>query len=195
MIKVNVKVDIDRAIRKLDATAKAVRRALPRALNKTATTARAESAREIKVAGYGLKVTVIRKAISINRATVARPVAVLVARGAPIPLIQYQARQTRSGVTVSVLKGRKLVKGSFIATMPSGHKGVFRRVGRTHKRVRRGDKVVRHGLPIKEIYGPAVPDAFINEKVQAAVQAAIRNRFPVVFRQELRFEGLRGQRG
>lgn len=190
MIKVSVRGDISRALRKLDVTKEQARKAIPRALNKTATTARAEAAREIKSAGYGLKIAAIKKSITVVRANSTQLRAIVRASGRPIPLIEYGARQTRPGVTVTVLNGRKLIKGAFIATMPTGHRGVFVRNAATRKRVVRNGRVTSSGLPIRELYGPSVPQAFANTVVQAALESAIRQRFPEVLRQELRFAGL-----
>lgn len=58
------------------------------------------------------------------------------------------ARQTRLGVTVGINKGtRALIKGAFIATMKSGHVGVFLRTGPGR-------------FPIKELFTTRVADVF-----------------------------------
>lgn len=189
MINVSVKTDIDRALRKLHLTKDESRKAIARALSKTATTARAEAARDIRDAGYGLKIGDIKDAISIRRATAYDLKALVRATGRPIPLIQYGARQTKKGVTVNVKNGRKRIAHAFIATMPNGHKGVFVRKGDQHRRVMRNGRVVSTGLPIRELYGPSIPSAFANEVVQRAIASAIRERFPTVLKQELAYLG------
>ena len=47
----------------------------------------------------------------------------------PVPLINYQARQGKRGVTIRVSRkgSRVRLRHGFIATMPSGHRGVFER--------------------------------------------------------------------
>jgi hypothetical protein len=198
MLKVSVKADIAAALRSFDLLLEDAGKAIPRALNKTATTARAQAAREIRATGYGIKVNEIKNAISIRRATSAELTAILRVNGRPIPLIKYGAKQTKAGVSVAVLNGRKLIKSAFIATMPTGHKGVFLRVGSAAERslISRGSlkitkgKVIahrKHGLPIRELFGPAVPQAFMNDIVQEALAKSIRERFGVVLEQELRF--------
>lgn len=58
-------------------------------------------------------------------------------------------RGGRGGVTVEINKGsRKFIPGAFIATMKSGHRGVFRR---EHRKTR---------LPINELFTTTVADAF-----------------------------------
>ncbi len=150
MLKVSVKADIADALKAFDVAIEDAAKAIPRALNKTARTARAQAAREIRSAGYGMKVAAIKKAISIRKASRSELTAMLKANGRPIPLIQYGARQTKAGVTVAVLNGRKLIKSAFIATMPTGHKGVFLRVGTSTEKslIRRGLLKITKGKKI-----------------------------------------------
>ena len=99
------------------------------ALNKTATKTKGRAARLLVAAGKGLKLGVVRKHITISRATRFKQSALVTFSNARIPLINLTARQTRAGVTYSGGEGRKLMKGAFIQTMPSGHVGVFKRRG------------------------------------------------------------------
>lgn len=196
MFSVNVKADISQALRKINASKEDVAKAVPRALNKTATTVRAEAARKIVSVGYGMKIAAIKRNLSIRRATASERVAIVRATGKPIPLINYGARQTKPGVSVAVLHGRKTVRHAFIATMKSGHKGVFIRADVHEGAVNaKGFKVTRmraaaaskHGLPIDELFGPGVPSAFGNQAVQTAIAQVARERFGVVLDQELRY--------
>jgi Prophage minor tail protein Z (GPZ) len=182
----SVKVDIDGALRKLQVTREAARKAIPRALNKVATTARAEAARAIKDAGYGMKIGAIKNAISILRASDGELIVYIRATGRPLPLIAFGARQVSGGVSVQVKHGRKVIKNAFIATMKSGHKGVFQRVdGSRHisRRVRRGGPQ----LPIKELYGPSIPSQFSSQAIRDAIARTARDRFPIVLKQELKY--------
>ncbi len=77
--------------------------------------------------------------------------------GKPVPLIAYPVRQTRRGVSVEVNRGRRtIVKGSFIASMRSGHRGVFKRDGKAR-------------LPIRELRGSRPVDAMLHKGEAAAV--------------------------
>lgn len=191
MIKINVQADISRALDKLARVPKEVEaKALPRALNKTADQAKVQASREIREAGYNLKAAAIKKAINIKRANKGQLVAVINAAGKPIALINYSARSTKAGVSVSVKNGRKNLRGAFIATMPNGHTGVFERVGTQHKKVDANGKVQWRGLPIKELFGPSIPSAFMNEKVQSALVAKVREAFPRLLQHEISFLGL-----
>lgn len=73
--------------------------------------------------------------------------------GRGIALAEYQHRQTKAGVLVTVNKGRpKLVKGAFVARMKSGHKGIFIRRTVAGKKSRR--------LPIDEFFSTRISDVF-----------------------------------
>jgi hypothetical protein len=104
---------------------------LRNSLNDTATHVRAESVRRIR-ADWNVKADTVRRAMVVRRATQGKLEAEVRTSGAPLPLIAFGARQTKRGVTTQVKKGgaRVLVAGAFIATMASGHRGVFRRVGK-----------------------------------------------------------------
>ena len=83
----------------------------------------------------------------------------LVAKSKPIPLIAFGARQVGSGVSVEVTKGkRSIVRGAFIATMQSGHRGVFMRQG--NKQVmRKGRYKGKLRQPIKERFSATISSA------------------------------------
>ena len=191
MIKLNVQVDIDRALEKLVRIREDVAdKAVVRAINKVADQVKVQASREIRDAGYNLKAAVIKKGISLIRASKGQIRAIVRASGRPVPLINYGARQTRAGVTVQVKAGRKLLKGAFIATMPSGHTGVFERVGRGHKKVMHGSHIQWRGLPIRELFGPSIPSAFMQKTVQGALESAVREKFPRLLQHEIDFLSL-----
>ena len=158
-----------------------------RALNKVAAQAKTAASREIRAAGYNMKAARIKDRITVRPATAGNPVAIVRCSGRPIPLVEFSARETKAGVTVSVKNGRKAIKGAFIATMPSGHRGVFVRVGKAHKKMMVRGKAAWHGLPIKELYGPAIPDAFGNDVVQQALVRLIKDKYPAILAHEIEF--------
>jgi len=71
----------------------------------------------------------------------------VVATGDRIPLYKFRARQTRAGVSARLPTGAERYPSAFIATVGSGHTGVFKR--RSARR-----------LPIVELFGPSVPKVF-----------------------------------
>lgn len=131
--------------------------ALKRALRKAGSTAlrdmRSEASKRIR-ARKRIKSSYISRALSLSRPSGgdinSMKWAVLVS-GEPVPLIAYPVRQTKKGVSVEVNRGKRtLLKGAFIATMKNGHKGVFRRLGKTR-------------LPIRELLGSRPVDALLHE--------------------------------
>ncbi|HUX15572.1 MAG TPA: hypothetical protein VMW52_03815, partial [Phycisphaerae bacterium] len=106
--------------------------------------------------------------IHLRTASFRSPWARLWIHGRRIPILQFNARQTRKGVTYALRRhgGRTLIPHAFLATMPTGHRGVFARTepkfgyqpgGLMLVGGRRASGVRKHGLPIVEQYGPSVP--------------------------------------
>jgi hypothetical protein len=99
----------------------------------------------------GIKQGDVRKAIlvrpAVSNSLVAQMSASLEARGARLPLIAFRARAGRGGVRARLPGGAGLYPHAFIATMPSGHVGVFQRKGLPR-------------LPIVQLHGPSIPKVF-----------------------------------
>lgn len=138
-----------------------VNAASARALNRAATSALAAIDGSV---AKDLKLTVgdVRSQIEIIPATPER----LIVRVAParkqIPLVKFGARgpqpsRGRGKVTADTGQGRKTYEGAFIATMKSGHRGVFRRVGGGMRKSRGAWSM---NLPIVELKGPSIAWAF-----------------------------------
>lgn len=131
-----------------------VKRALRRALG----TVRTETTRMVRAEVPRLRAKTVSGQMAIQLTASGLEGDVIV-RARPIPLVEYAGRQTRLGVTVEVKKGRKLIRHAFIATMKSGHRGIF---------VRRG----KARLPIKELFGPAIVDLVTNHLEKARARGA-----------------------
>lgn len=148
-------------------------KALVRALNRTATTIRAEAAREIK-AEYNMTIGDIKGQMRIENATAAQLRSRVVVSGKPISLSGFGPRQNAQGVTVMVKRGqRKLIRHAFLLNRPGGS-AVFERVGNAR-------------LPIKKLFTLSLPSAFTNDKVMAALKRVAATRFPEAFAQESRY--------
>jgi len=151
-------------------------------------------------AKVSLKPTIIRKNFKLNNMTLASMTASVDCRGDPLPLIHYGATSVVRGVKVRIFNNgpRDLVKHAFIATMSSGHRGVFwrtsRRAGTRPKRFpvgkrtkvpspeRRSGEQIKMGvttfqLPIHELYGPRVPDIFDDNDIMDLVLSGASLRF------------------
>lgn len=187
MLKLDVKNDVKGIVADFKRYAGDHEKAVVRALNKTAQQARTAASQEVRAAGYNIKASAIKSSFAITKAAKGRLVVVLKATGRPIALINYGARQTKSGVSVQVKAGRTILRHAFIASMPNGHRGVYERIGNTHRKVIRNGKAVRTALPIKELFGPSIPQSLANATVEAAIMAKIKQKFPEILRRELAF--------
>lgn len=148
-------------------------KAVVRALNRTATTIRAEAAREIK-AEYNLKVGEIKGQMRIDNATAALLRSRVVVSGKPMSLSDFAPRQNSQGVTVLIKRGqRKLIRHAFLLNRPGGSP-VFIRLGKAR-------------LPIKKLFTLSLPSAFTNDKVMSALKRVAGKRFPEAFAQEARY--------
>jgi hypothetical protein len=159
--------------------------AVVRALNRTIDQVKVRSAREVRAAGYKLKISDIKNAIRISRASTSRLRADAIASGRPIPLIKYNARQIGAGVSVDVLNGRKVVAHAFVANSANGTPQVLiRKAGAKHKKVVKNGKVRWTALPVQKLFGPAIPDAMGNKVVAQAIIDLITERFPIILEHE-----------
>lgn len=131
--------------------------ALSQTINKTVKKARTEADKEIRKE-LNLPKKRVFKGLTIFKSNRRKLVGRLVASGGAIPLIDFKARQTKKGVGFKVKKekGRRLLKGAFIATMRNGHRGVFTRSTKSR-------------LPIKEAFSTSIPQAFSNKKIKESL--------------------------
>ena len=134
-------------------------KAVSRAINKSAMSARTQIARQV-AAEIKVKVGSARKAVELKRATTKRWRADLGVDKKRIPLIDFAARQTKKGTTYQIDKegGREKISDAFIRSVGSGHEGVFRRAGSIT-----GDNS-QGRLPIIQLQGPSIAVAFEGAK-------------------------------
>lgn len=178
-----IRFDAAKAIGNLESLKPRARRAVSRALNKTAANVRTAASSSIR-RRRALSAKVVRDAMAIRRASPAKLVSSLVVTGKPIPLRDYKARQTKKGVTAQVSPGkRKLISHrgnrAFIVQKIGGH--VFAREGKER-------------LPIKKLFGPSLPSTFVQEEVRTAWTATAREALPKRLAEEVRFELSKGKR-
>lgn len=128
-------------------------RILVRGLNRGGNSMRTFLQREIS-RDMGLQSNAVRDVLVVREATLNRPEFRIAASLERIPLIKFGARGPEPsrgrgrGVTYR-LPGvsRQRNERAFIATMPSGHRGVFQRMTRAR-------------LPITELHGPSIGRVF-----------------------------------
>lgn len=160
--------------------------AAKRALRKAGSTAlrdmRGEASKRIR-ARKRIKSKYITRALSLKTTggDIAGMSWSLNVNGEQVPLIAYPHRQTKRGVSVEVNAGKRtLVQGAFIATMASGHEGVFKRRGKAR-------------LPIHELLGSRPVDALLHEGEADAVAARGGQSFAATFTRLLPIEIAKGK--
>lgn len=142
--------DAQRALRQLRARAP---QAIARALNRAIVSARVVMTQAV-AKDMGLKQADVKTALSVHEAKPGVERAVLVAKGLRLPLMKFGAkgpvpsRGRGRGVTYRIgNRGRGRAPNAFVATMRSGHTGVFMRKATAR-------------LPIRELRGPSVVHVF-----------------------------------
>jgi hypothetical protein len=154
-------------------SAKAMRGAI-RAMNRAIASGRTAMTRDI-ARDTGLKVGDVKDALPIREASLARAQASFGAGLKRIPLIYFKAkgpepsRGKGRGVSYALTGSRNRIPDAFLATMTSGHRGVFKRTGPTR-------------LPIQELYGPSLGHVFA--KYRPVGLARTREAFDVAFTHE-----------
>lgn len=200
MPDLSVKIDtrrVDELLRTLPDTL--ARKALVRALNKTAQNVRASASKAIR-ANRTISASAVRDSIRIYRASRKNLVARLHVTGRPISLKYYGAKMGAKGVTVAVTKGRgnrKLVVKdgikAFVSDKLGGH--VFVRTARN--RVPAPTRRAIHGSKrydtrkIIQLFGPSMPRTFLNQEIRAAWEATAKDAIVKRTQEEVRFELLR----
>lgn len=160
---------IDKLARQLRGIPRGVTRVAVQAMNRTATSTRAEMVRLVRGA-YNIKAAAIRGNIKITRATWSNPQATVSSKDGPgIPLKEFSpsprsapsTRRLQSGayrpaggisVIVSKAGGRQVAAGVFLARMRSGHVGAFIRASQRPGARRLSGLGKRF---IRETYGPS----------------------------------------
>lgn len=173
---------LDIGLRPLLLGGKRIERALARAGKKAGSTAlrdmRSEASKRVR-RRKRIKAGLVGKAFVLRRPrsrTLDGMSWGLDVRGAKVSLTAYPHRQTQKGVSVEVNKGKRtLVKGAFIATMGSGHKGVF---------VRRGSS----RLPIRELLASRPVDALLHEGEAEGVRQRGQRSYRATFQRVLPME-------
>ncbi len=179
---------------------------LARAVNRSLDSMKAQAAKEIKKE-LNLSAKIIKAHLSIQKANKTYPSGALVAKGKPVGLIHFGARETKKGVSVKVKRERKLIPHAYTArswtrtggrsgAWVEGNKSVFRRItaGSQWEKARKFPKrnnipwkklPAEYRLPIKRLAGPRVPDIMENESVRSAILKHGRTMLAKRFAHEL----------
>lgn len=156
------KAQIMRLERRLSSMPQKVPVVLSRAINKTATFARAGAAREIKKEA-NIKIGDIKKSMGLTKANRSRLESVMDVNAKRIPLAAFGARQLKSGVSYRIT-ARKKITGAFIAKVYPHYRDGALQLGRVNDNAHVGvfKRRGKRRLPIDERYGPSIGHLFQN---------------------------------
>ena len=161
---------LEAAMNKLEGPRKMA--ALRRALNHTGDKVFTRVKRELQTQiGAPQSVIVRYGKVRKVRASNAAMQYLIIAKGGPIPLKHFGARQGATGVSAAPWHNRKLYKSAFVVGSLGGH--AFWRKGKER-------------LPIERIAGPNVPKEMVKDQVAAAFQAVTASSLPARVEHEVR---------
>jgi len=120
----------------------------------------------------GLKVGDTKKVMKKRLAHAGDPTFRIIARGAHFPAYKFAGRQTRKGASAAPWRKRRVFPGTFVARMASGHVGIFRRLSSRR-------------LPVKELWGPAVPVEMMKTEPKAVFERLVATDLPKRLEHEL----------
>lgn len=169
MIDFSVETDISRLKVKLFELRNAViNKAIPSALNKTASAARGPAVRAIRQKIKNMKIARIKRRVIIIRATRTNQVAVIRGRAAVIP------------------------PGAF--KIPGHGDALYVHVGPKHRQIvsksgKSLGKRISSGYQIAPVQSVQVIREFSKTEVQELMKRVARERFPIIFERELKFYG------
>lgn len=154
---------------------KGIEKAVKRSVSEAAKGVKVDMAR-VATKNYNVTAAKAKSTVSIAKGSDDMK-AIVASKGRPIALkdfnpkpghVQYKGRRNRP-VTVTIKKqSKKVVKGGFAASMDTGHIGVMKRLGQNR-------------LPIKELYGPSVPQMINSEEVRKEIEEKAEERLAKSF--------------
>lgn len=159
-----------------------------RTLNKLGAQVKTAISREVR-SEYNIKAERFNSGLYVRRASWENMSFLLAFKGRFPGLQNFDARQTRKGVTVKVKKqnGRKVVKKGFMANTPEGAQAIWKRTGDAMRPMTKGRYQGKMREPIERLYGPDIV-AMVNQVGVNAAQKAIDENSEKIFAHELEWE-------
>ncbi|HMT02405.1 MAG TPA: phage tail protein, partial [Burkholderiales bacterium] len=147
------------------------KRVLTRALNRAIAGAKTDAIEQI-TATYTIKATTVRDSLTLKKANFNILNASLKADGRVIPLTKFkitegkitQDGKSRPIIRTTIKHGEtKTLKHGFLATMATGHRGVFLRTGKER-------------LPIKQVFSLSIPQMLGNKDIKKYLEDNAHDR-------------------
>ena len=158
---------------------KYVQKALVTSLNKMGKEVMTQAKRELKDA-TGLKAGTVAKKMTKDKARRNDETYTIRIKSRYLNLIEFNARQTKRGVSAKAWGKRKNYRGAFIGRgQNSGKELVF--------------KKVRDSKRIKAVYGASLPREFERQDMEKIFNKKIKTRFPILFKNAIEFQMLKAK--
>ena len=193
MIETRIEVDnIEEVKKRLGNLSHKAPSVIANAINRTTTNIKKTMAQET-ARRYNVTSGEVKKTITISRATRENPQGAAVSKASPVALAKFKVSPNRRVTYTDGKPSPKVYKVSvekgpaskpldvdpkaFIAVMKNGHQGIFRRK-------------TESSLPIKQLFGPSVPQMIKNdesmERIQAEAENTLRKRIDAEIENVLR---------
>lgn len=169
-------------------------RATYRALNKTGGKANTILKRDISKS-FNLQQSIFKGDLNLIKANASKLQFVIRGTGKQIPVIKVKGAKKQTSLGVRINTGvSKFLKGHFLATMASGHTGVFRRKDNAKHKPRSnlttGERQW-HALGITERKFPSIAHMVSNKKRGNRVFEFVRTEYPIQLARQLNTEASR----
>jgi len=187
-MKINFRTNAKQFVQKeIKAWGNAITKASVRATTLVARQASTAGKKAVKET-YTIKASEMNAAVKVKPASANRPTAVIQTSGKPLSFSKYAAiRQKKSGASIMVRRGRRVVLGgSFKATMPTGHLGVFYRLPNAKRVYRIKDKQPTM-LPIVERKGPGAVNLIQSKPARNAIDNYVKQNHGRIYSHELNY--------
>ena len=173
-MEVKIKNNMKQALKDLGYVHKKyIPKAMVTALNKVGKEVVTKAKRELKEV-TGLKAGTVAKQITKDKARRGDEEYTIRIKSKSLNLIEFNARQTKRGVSAKAWGNRKIYRGAFIGSgRNSGKQLVFKKV--------RGSK------QIKAVHGASLPREFERQDMESLFNKKIKTRFPILFKGALDF--------
>ena len=173
-MEIKVKSNMKKAIRDIgNVPKKYVQKALVTSLNKMGKEVMTQAKRELKDA-TGLKAGTVAKKMTKDKARKGDETYSIRIKSRYLNLVEFNARQTKKGVSAKIWNNRKIYKGAFIGSgRNSGKQLVF--------------KKSRRKKGIEAVHGASLPREFERQNMAKIFNKTINKRFPILFKRALDF--------
>ena len=179
-MEVKVNSNFKKALRDIgNVPRKYVQKAMVTALNKVGAEVVTQAKRELKDA-TGLKAGTVAKKMTKDKARRNDETYTIRIKSRYLNLIEFNAKQTKKGVSAKAWGKRKNYRGTLIGRgQNSGKELVF--------------KKVRDSKRIKAVYGASLPREFVRQDMEKIFNKKIKTRFPILFKNAIEFQMLKAK--